>query len=95
MTIIITRPGHLGKVGIIGVIAESPRGFRFISKTTVHGNGRVYRETARAAIPKWVRHAYLVKAENAAEAIRLTNAYRIGHQWATDAAGRGDIDIIR
>ena len=95
MTIYLTKSldGSNDNIGIVGLLVNNGgRGWTFKSLVQ-QSNGRVKRDTADAAIPKWFK-GYVVDAPSTADAITLTKGYRIGYQWADKAASDGLIKIV-
>lgn len=80
-------------IGVVGTLTDNGgSGWTFISRTQ-RGNGRVLRDSAEAAVPKWFK-GYFVDAKTTQEAIELTRGYREGVQWANTDALNGLIKII-
>ena len=97
MTIYLTKSLN-GKnrpkdMGIVGIITGSDADKWIFNSYTQRGDGRVYRDTAKAAIPKLFK-GYMVDAPTPKDAMELTSGYRLGVQWAVNAAHDDKIQMI-
>ena len=86
-----TDPAVIGLTGALN--SHGGRGWTFISYVQ-RGHGRLLRETAEQAIPRWFT-GYVVDAKGPQEAIALTEAYRAGKNWAAEEAAKGMIRTVR
>lgn len=56
----VYEDGEVSKIGPLGFVNKYPKGWLFISHVASHSNGRVYRDTPEAAVPKWIKRFKLI-----------------------------------